>query len=200
MNTDTRRGMNNILLVSLILSLAVHFVLLQSKWVIVGSETHNTLAVNGDEIQIPIEFIPNAQKNRLYQYSESSLEEIKKLLEEANESKPVVPKASDIQSFNQVKSAIRHYLLSVREEIEKNKKISAISSYTELVGRVKIGFSISGNGLFSDVQILETSGDKLLDQSATQAIYSSNGKIKRPPTTGHKTIQTSAVIKYQYGL
>jgi hypothetical protein len=32
------------------------------------------------------------------------------------------------------------------------------------------------------------------------AIRNASGKIKRPLVTGVKTIQTSAVVKYQYGL
>ncbi|MDX2495772.1 MAG: TonB family protein [Desulfuromusa sp.] len=51
-----------------------------------------------------------------------------------------------------------------------------------------------------NVRILESSGDKLLDQSAVEAINKASGKTKRPQDTGFKTIHTSAVIKYQYGL
>ncbi len=125
------------------------------------------------------------------------------MVSEVDETKPLPKnplKRSGTYSLNRTRTALHRYLLSVREEIEKNKYVSTPSSYSRLVGNVKIGFSISGDGLFSNVRILESSGDEALDRSALSAIIIASGKPKRPKNTGYKTIQTSAVIKYQYGL
>ncbi|WP_394708425.1 energy transducer TonB [uncultured Desulfuromusa sp.] len=189
------------MLVSLIISCIFHFTLLQGESGILGSEAESTLTSKGEEVRIPIEFSPIGQKIKAHQYTTSEIDEIKKLLNEAIASKAVTPqKKNSAYSLNQAKAILRRYLQTIREEIEKNKKATATAGYSNWIGNVKVGFSISRNGLFSNVQILDSSGNKLLDQSAMEAINKASGKIKRPKSTGSKTIQTSAVIKYQYGL
>ena len=199
MNPESQ-GFNNILLVSLIISCILHFTLLQTESGIVGLGAESTFTSTGEEIRIPIEFIPSGKKITTHQYTTSEIDEVKKLLNEAIESKVVPKKTNGIYSFNRAKAILRRYLQSIREEIEKNKRATATADYSKWVGNVKVGFSILRNGLFSNVQILESSGNKLLDQSAIEAINKASGKTKRPPNTGRKKIQTSAVIKYQYGL
>lgn len=202
MSTENQ-GTNNVLLVSLIISFVLHFALLQTEPGYFKFQEEIVLPSKAEEIQIPIEFIPGAQSVTARQFTASELEAVKKLVDEAGETKPIAKaqlKQSGYYSLNRARSALHRYLLAVREEIEKNKFVLVSSKYPNLVGNVKIGFSISGNGLFSNIRILEPSGDKLLDRTAMAAINRASGKIKRPKTTGYKTIQTSAVIKYQYGL
>lgn len=198
MNRESQ-SFNNILLVSLIISCIFHFTLLQTESGILGLDAENTFTSKGEEVRIPIEFIPIEQTMKAHQYTTSEIDEVKKLLNEAIESKAVPPKKNGVYSLNQARATLRRYLQTIREEIEKNKKATATAGYSKWVGNVKIGFSISRNSIFSNVQILESSGNKLLDQSAMEAINKASGKIKRPQSAGSRTIQTSAVIKYQYG-
>jgi TonB family protein len=199
MNPESQ-SFNNILLVSLILSCIFHFTLLQSESGIPELDADTTLTSKGEDVRIPIEFIPIGQKIKAHQYTTSEIDKIQKLLNEAIESKAVPPKTNSVYSLNRGRAELRRYLQTIREEIEKNKKATATADYSEWIGNVKIRFSISGYGIFSNVQILESSGNKPLDQSAMKAIKMASGKIKRPQSSGSKTIQTSAVIKYQYGL
>ncbi len=187
----------------MIISFVFHFALLQTEPSNFEIQEEIALPSNAGEIQIPIEFIPDAQSVTARQFTAGELEAIKKLIEEADETKPTPNaqlKKGGFYSLNSARTALHRYLLAIREEIEKKKYVPASSRYFNLVGNVKIGFSISGGGLFSNLRILESSGDKLLDRTAVAAINQASGKCKRPKNTGYKTIQTSAVIIYQYGL
>jgi TonB family protein len=202
MNTENQ-GINNALLVSLIISFVLHFALLQHDIKAGSAEQVISLPSAEEDIQIPIEFIPTSQTMTARQYTVGELEAVQKLVTEATETKTVAPKKTKrtgTYSLNRTKTALHHYLLDIREVIEKNKFISDPSTYSNIVGNVKISFSISSAGIFSNIQIVDSSGDHKLDKSALSAISSSSGKIKRPKNTGIKTIKASTVIKYQYGL
>jgi TonB family protein len=125
------------------------------------------------------------------------------MVTEIDDSKPL-PKAqikrTGSYSLNRTKTALNHYLFEIREVIEKNKFIAAPSMYSNIVGNVTIKFSISASGMFSNIRIIESSGDRILDKSALSAINSASGKTKRPKNTGIKTIKASVIVKYQYGL
>lgn len=188
-------------MVSLIVSFVLHFALLQTKVGAIGVEKVIIFPSKEEEIQIPIEFIPATQTVTARQYTVGELEAMKKMVTEAGDTK-TLQKPRGTYSLNRTRSAFHRYLLAVREEIEieKNKYLSTSSRYSRLVGNVKIGFSISSDGVFSNIQIVDSSGDQRLDRNALSAINSASGKTKRPKNTGIKTIKTSAVIKYQYGL
>lgn len=197
------QGTNNVLSIALIVSFVLHFALLHTEPGDFAIQEELALPASIDEIQIPIEFVPGAQSVTTHQFTASELEAAKKLVNEANETKPVANTQltkSGYYSLNQTKTALHHYLLAIRENIENHKYVPASARHFNLVGNIEIGFSISGEGLFSQVRILESSGDKRLDRTAMAAITRASGKIKRPKSTGYKTLRTSAVIKYQYGL
>lgn len=202
MDTEAE-GTKNILLVSLFISCVLHFALMQTESVPVGLNEESLLSATTEEMRIPVAFIPSAQNLTVRQYSASELASLQKLLEDSAKTEAASKsqaKSNGLSSLNRTRAAIKHYLLSIREEIEKNKKTSASPKYSTLVGNVEIGFLITADGLFTNLCIQESSGDHLLDRSAIEAINKTSGKIKRPKNTGFQTIQTSAVIKYQYGL
>jgi len=128
---------------------------------------------------------------------------MKKMVAEADDTEPSSKSEilkSGNYSLNSTRTAINQYLLDLREELEKNKYILTEPNHFRLIGNVKIGFSISSDGIFFNIRITESSGDQFLDRSALSAVSGTSGKTKRPKNTGAKNIQTSAVIKYQYGL
>jgi TonB family protein len=197
------QGLNNILMISLIISFVLHFSLLQTDIDMMSIDEKIMLPVKEINIQIPIEFIPATQTVTTRQYSVSEIEAVQKLVTEADDSKTALNsqmKKVGTYSLNRARTALHHYLLAIREVIEKNKFTSEPSNYSNVVGNVIIGFSISASGSFSNMRIVESSGDHTLDKSALAAIKFVSGKIKRPKITGIQMIKTSAVIKYQYGL
>ena len=202
MSTNSH-SINNILILSLIISFVLHFSLLQADWNTISLNEEVIVPNEEKDIQIPIEFIPTTQSVTTRQYSASEIESVKKLVAKSDDSKVVSKsqvKSPGTYSLNRARTALNHYLLAIREVIEKNKFISYPSSYSNVVGNVTIKFSISPAGTFYNSRVMESSGDKNLDKSALSAIRNASGKIKRPLVTGVKTIQTSAVVKYQYGL
>jgi len=202
MNIDNK-DLNNILAVALIISFVVHFFLLQADVDTIRIDEEIIVPSEEKVIQIPIEFIPTTQTVTARQYSVSEIDAVKKMVTEIDDSKPL-PKAqikrTGSYSLNRTKTALNHYLFEIREVIEKNKFIAAPSMYSNIVGNVTIKFSISASGMFSNIRIIESSGDRILDKSALSAINSASGKTKRPKNTGIKTIKASVIVKYQYGL
>jgi TonB family protein len=202
MNTEPQ-GLNNALMVSLIISFVLHFSLLQTDVDTIRIDEEIIVPSEEKEIQIPIEFIPTTQTVTARQYSTSEIQAVKNLVSEADDS--IVLSKSKLEragaySLNRTKTAIHNYLLAVREVIEKHKYVSNPSNYYTIVGNVKISFSISAAGEFSNIRVVESSGDQFLDKSALSAIKSANGSIARTKNTGIKLIKASAVVKYQYGL
>jgi TonB family protein len=59
---------------------------------------------------------------------------------------------------------------------------------------------ITGNGNFTGITILRSSGDKLLDKTALNAVAASSNAVKRPAVTGRGNLSVSTTVKYQYGL
>jgi TonB family protein len=169
----------------------------------VKTEQEISLPSQDKEIQIPIEFIPTTQSVTVRQYTASEIAAVKKMVIEAKDtktlSKPII-KTAGIYSLNRTKAALQNYLLDIREVIEKNKFNSNPEDYRKIVGNVTIRFSISADGVFSNIQIAESSSDINLDKSALSAVKIASGKAKRPKTTGAQTIKASVVVKYQYGL
>ena len=200
MNT---KNINNVLLLSLIVSFVLHFSLFNTD--VSGITEHQNINFHSldDVIQIPIEFIPNTETVATRQYTIDDINAVKKLLSEAADShtqtKPLI-NSTAAYSLNRTRTALNQYLLAVREDIEKNKFNLAPITYANIVGNVKIRFSISAEGIFSNIRLVESSGDQNLDKSALLAVNSASGKSKRSKNTGTKTIKTSVVVKYQYGL
>ncbi|XQW83846.1 energy transducer TonB [Thalassotalea piscium] len=202
MNTE-ETGINNALMISLIISFILHFSLLQMNLNSVVSEEKISLPSLEQEIQIPIEFIPSNQPITIREYSASQIEAVTKLVETASDNtiKPATKiRKTGTYSLNRTKAALNRYLLDIREVIEKNKFSLTPEIYTHIVGNVTISFSISAEGTFSKIRITESSSDPDLDKSALIAVESASGKTKRPKITGTTTIKASAVIKYQYGM
>jgi TonB family protein len=202
MNTENQ-GLNNVLMVSLIISFILHISILNTDVDTINIDEEVILPYAEKEIQIPIEFIPTGQIVATRQYSIGEIEATKKLVSETNDLKePPLPQINrpGIYSLNKTKTILNQYFLAIREVIEKNKFSLPLSSYSNIVGNVKISFSISSEGEFSNIRIIESSGDQILDKSALSAIENASGKTKRPKNTGVKTIKASTIVKYQYGL
>ena len=88
----------------------------------------------------------------------------------------------------------------IKKEIDKRKFTPSEAAYYGLIGNVTIGFVITGNGSFTALTVLRTSGDKLLDKTALNAVADASNSVKRPAATGRQDLRVNVTVKYQYGL
>ncbi|WP_462325269.1 TonB family protein [Desulfoplanes sp.] len=96
--------------------------------------------------------------------------------------------------------AFAEYLKQIRRTIETNKFYSAGRDASDLIGRAPCRLTVTGDGAFTHVRLLRSSGDPRLDQAALSAIRVSSAKVKRPPITGDTPLSLRVTVKYQYGL
>lgn len=142
-------------------------------------------------VEIPVTFIPDAKKSSI----EKSLQQEKQIT--LPDDKP----NSDgyYASYNKDK-LLNSYLEMIKKEISSRKFSPPESIYYGLIGNSTVGFTINGNGDFTAVQMVRSSGDPLLDKTAVNAVYNSSGKVKRPAATGRNNFRVNITVKYQYGL
>jgi len=143
------------------------------------------------EIQIPVTFIPEAKKIPLVKPSK-------------NEKQITLPddkpSSGGYYSLNNKNKLMNSYLELIRKEIS-NKKFSPLESMSYgLLGNAIVGFTITGDGDFTGIKILRSSGDPLLDKTALNAVYAASGKVKRPAASGRENVMANVTVKYQYGL
>ncbi|WP_029460172.1 hypothetical protein [Solidesulfovibrio alcoholivorans] len=74
------------------------------------------------------------------------------------------------------------------------------ASGRHFLGVAVYGFSIRGDGSFTEPVLVATSGNPGLDAAASQAIRAASGTVKRPPILGVGTIPVVLHVKYQYDL
>jgi protein TonB len=73
-------------------------------------------------------------------------------------------------------------------------------SGSHYLGVAVYGFTIRGDGSFTEPVLVATSGNPGLDAAASQAIRAASGAVKRPPILGVGTIPIVLHVKYQYDL
>ena len=127
---------------------------------------------------------------------------VRSIVEEAKQKGADVGLASEPAghySFLRRQTLLKCYLAAVREKIETHK-YAAVSNRRALVGNVTISFKILSDGSFRSANVLSTSGIAVLDRAGLVAVEMSSGKVKRSQATGSRSITTTVIIKYQYGL
>lgn len=147
---------------------------------------------NSDYIEIPVTFIPGAERD--------ITPDLKKTEEKQISVPEDRPETKGYYSAAGRDRLMKRYLEMIAEDIDKRKFSPAESEYYGLIGNVTIGFDITAEGLYHGISILSPSGDELLDKTALNAVADSSGKIKRPPATGKQVVRVYMVVKYQYGL
>lgn len=73
-------------------------------------------------------------------------------------------------------------------------------SHGQFLGVAVYGFTIRGDGTFTEPVLVTTSGDPGLDVAASQAIRAASGTVKRPPILGVGALPVVLHVKYQYDL
>ncbi len=142
-------------------------------------------------IEIPVTFIPDAKRI----IPEKAIKQQKQITVPEEKSS-----AGGYYKSYDKNRIVNSYLELIRKEIDKRKFTPSEAAYYGLIGNVTIGFVITGNGSFTGITVLRSSGDKLLDKTALNAVAASSNAVKRPAVTGRGNLSVSATVKYQYGL
>jgi protein TonB len=95
---------------------------------------------------------------------------------------------------------LRQYLETVRKEVERAKFRAAGATRERLIGKARFALTIAGDGSFTAIRLVRSSGDAALDAAAREAIRATSGRITRPSATGTMPVTARFTIKYQYGL
>lgn len=140
---------------------------------------------------IPVTFIADAERAK----SPSKKENTKTIITDDEKST-----GRGIYTTASKSSLLKRYVELVKEEIEKRKFSPPDSRHYGLIGNTSVAFTISGNGTFSDIKIMRSSGDNLLDNTAARAVEATSGIVKRPLHTGKNSIRITIILKYQYSL
>jgi TonB family protein len=174
---------NRFFIAAVVFSVLIHLYLFKVNFSIVkeGSEW----------IEIPVTFIPDAKRT----IPEKSIKQQKQI--SVSEEKSSAGGYYNSYDKNRI---VNSYLELIKKEIDKRKFTPAESAYYGLIGNVTIGFVITGNGNFTALTVLRSSGDKLLDKTALNAVAASSNSVKRPAATGRQELSVNVTVKYQYGL
>lgn len=142
-------------------------------------------------IEIPVTFIPDAKKA----VPEKTLRKAKQIT--VPEEKHGTGGYYKTYDKNRI---LNSYFELIKKEIDKRKFSPPESVYYGLIGNVTIGLTITGNGSFTGITVLHSSGDPLLDKTAKNAVADSSNAVKRPASAGKEDLRISVTVKYQYGL
>ncbi len=98
------------------------------------------------------------------------------------------------------RSLLAQYVHKVRQRIERHKFPPTAGNGSDLIGKAKYAFTITGEGCFTNVHLVHSSGVARLDKTALLAIRTASGEVKRPPATGSRPLFLQVTVKYQHGL
>lgn len=195
-------GLDNVFLLALITSASLHLAALYSRvdWFAIPPAPATAVDNVAPAVEIPIEFIP--QRAQAVTQTTMPGEIVRSIVEEAKQKgaeSGLTNQRTGHYSFVRRQALMKRYLSEVREEIETHK-YAAVSNRRALVGNVTISFKILSDGSFRGANVIGTSGFAVLDRAGLVAVEMSSGKVKRSQVTGSRSITTTVVIKYQYGL
>lgn len=72
--------------------------------------------------------------------------------------------------------------------------------HRDLIGLASFRFVIDANGLFGDIELVNSSGNAVLDDVARRAIAAASGKVKRPRELGNEPLTMFEEVRFQYNL
>lgn len=101
------------------------------------------------------------------------------------------------ERLDRKRRAYLRYIEDVDEAIHARR---LMSGETDLIGVTLCAFTIDGDGTFSDVRIVSSSGRPSLDASALRAVRAASGVTRRPEILGTDPLHVSLQVKYQYNL
>jgi protein TonB len=108
---------------------------------------------------------------------------------------PPAKTASDLA--DQRRQAFLKFLDDIDEAVHA-RRLDVSGSH--FLGVAVYGFTIRGDGTFTEPILVASSGNPGLDAAAAQAIRAASGAVKRPPILGGGTIPVVLHVKYQYDL
>lgn len=175
---------NRIFIIALAVSAILHICLI--------TEGFDLPSERSGDMEIPVTFISGAEREIPVEREKNNEKQIT-LPEER-------PAGKGYYSAAGKDRLMKIYLEMIAEEISRRKFSPEESKYYGLIGNATVGFAVTGEGLFSDIEILDSSGDELLDKTALNAVAETSGRVKRPAATGRKSVRVYVTVKYQYGL
>jgi len=175
---------HRIIIIATALSILIHVFFIR-----IDTDFFHDSGTNG--IEIPVTLVPLAEKKP---------KNISKKIKPRKEIPSDVKQGKGLYTAGYKNTLIKKYLFFLREEIERHKYTPAESKFYGLIGNLKIAFDIGPGGRFSNIRIVRSSGDELLDKTAVRAVHYTDGKYKRPAWSGHKRLRIAFILKYQYGL
>lgn len=143
------------------------------------------------EIEIPVTFIPDARRTIPEKHA------VKEKQITIPDDKPA---ADGYYTAYNKSRLLNSYLDLLKKEIENRKFSPPESMYYGLIGNAVVVFTITGDGLFTGIGILRSSGNPLLDKTAVNAVEAASGRVKRPAASGKNNVRVNVTVKYQYGL
>ncbi|MCW2309612.1 TonB C-terminal domain-containing protein [Rhodobium gokarnense] len=94
--------------------------------------------------------------------------------------------------------ALNDYLEDVSDAVHARRMAAGAAG--ALAGNARFALTIDAAGAFSNVHMLQSSGDATLDADARQAVLAASGVVPRPPILGSRPLALDLRVKYQYGL
>jgi protein TonB len=94
-------------------------------------------------------------------------------------------------------AATRAYLGRIKELLAREKRYPLVAQRRGLEGTVVVSFVIDETGRFSQVAVLTSAGNDLLDDSACETVRELSGRVQRPGTTGKIALTLKAAIRYE---
>lgn len=102
--------------------------------------------------------------------------------------------------YTNLNELAKRYTDFVVEEINNRKFSPKESKYFGLIGSVYISFIIDAYGNFSNIKVVRSSGNELLDKTGLNAVKVTSGVVKRPAWSGQNKLRVIAAVKYQFRL
>ncbi|WP_321345366.1 TonB family protein [Breoghania sp.] len=107
------------------------------------------------------------------------------------------PQESRENRADRRRQALAAYLEAVSDAVHA-RRMTAVGG--SAIGNARISLTIDASGGFTDVHLLQSSGNAALDRDAQHAARAASGAVPRPPILGTAPLRLDLRVKYQYGL
>lgn len=99
---------------------------------------------------------------------------------------------------DEARKAMRRYLHDVSDAIHARRLTTPGTS--GCLGTAWVSFAILPDGRFMQATLTTSSGNRVLDDAAVEAVRRASGTVARPRSTGSGTIALVLPVKFQLGL
>ncbi len=109
----------------------------------------------------------------------------------------VLRSSRSFQTSSSPSSALRNYLALIRDRVEAAKRYPLVARMRGEEGSVRVAFSISPRGELLTLELLKSSGHRLLDQAALSAIKKAAPFPPPPPPYEQKGLRLFLKLNFQ---